>query len=136
MTFMEVKPTAFLIEEEGFNTEAFFVPMAGFVGQVEIGDQVDGFDIPLLPPGDHRHGAIAFFGKPNVGNADHIVGLNEQVIRRKRMILFVQLGILRGAAHILPVHGLQGRLQFDAIEFPIAQEDGLRVHGQNILQLA
>ena len=38
MTFGEVKAATFFIQKEGFDLEAFFVPVAGFVGQGEIGN--------------------------------------------------------------------------------------------------
>jgi hypothetical protein len=32
MAFMEVKTATFLVGEEGFNVETFFIPIAGFIG--------------------------------------------------------------------------------------------------------
>jgi hypothetical protein len=77
MTFVEVKTAAFLIGEKGFDAKAFFVPMTGGIRQIQIGDQKDGFGIAFLSPGDHGYRAVAFFGKPNVGHTDQVIGLNE-----------------------------------------------------------
>lgn len=101
MAFMEVKPTTFLVREEGFDAKAFFVPIAGSIGQIEIGDQKDGFGIALFPPGNHRHRAIAFFSEPNVGHADQIIRLNEQVAEGKEVIVFIHQRVFGGAADIL-----------------------------------
>ncbi len=81
MTFMEVKTATFLIREEGFDAKAFFVPVAGFIRQGEIGDQKDGRCVALLPPGNHRDRAIAFLGKPNIRNTEQVIRLNEQVAK-------------------------------------------------------
>ena len=47
MAFVEIKPTAFLVGEKGFDLKTFFVPINGFVRQFEIGDQEDGCEVAL-----------------------------------------------------------------------------------------
>jgi len=39
MTFIEIKPTAFLIGEKGFNLKALFLPINCLIRQFEISDQ-------------------------------------------------------------------------------------------------
>src|SRR3990172_10486755 len=41
MTFMEVKSAALLVGKEGFDLEAFFVPITGFATQFKVGHQKD-----------------------------------------------------------------------------------------------
>jgi hypothetical protein len=54
MAFMEVKPTDFLTREERFDAKAFFVPVTGFIGQIENGDQENRFTAAFLPSGQRR----------------------------------------------------------------------------------
>lgn len=52
------------------------------------------------------------------------------------MIVFIQLRIFGRAAYVLEFHRLQRGLQFNPVEFAIAQEDRLRIGRQNVLELA
>jgi len=47
MAFMNKEPSTFLVGEKGLDLEPFFVPIATFGGQLEIGDQEDRFCVPL-----------------------------------------------------------------------------------------
>ena len=89
------------------DAKAFFVPVAGSIGQREIGDEEDRFHVALLPPGNHRHRSIALLGKPNVGHADQIIGLKKQVVEGQELTVFIQLCIFGRAADILQADCLQ-----------------------------
>jgi len=135
MTFVEIETATFLVGEESFDAEAFFIPMTGFIGQIKVCDQENGFLIPALPPGQHGHWAIPFASNPNVGYADQIAWLKEQFAKGKEAIIFIHLCIFGVAADILAFHRLQGRLQFNPSEFAIPQEDHLRMGWQNVMEL-
>ena len=120
MAFMEVKTTRFLVAIENFNLEAFFVPLTGFIRQVEAGDLKDGFLIAALPPGNPIDRTIAFTRKPDIRYVNQIVGLQDQVVEGERFIIFVQLGVLGGAADLLKFHDLLSGLEFNPIELAIA----------------
>ena len=133
MAFMEVKTTRFLVAIENFNLEAFFVPLTGFIRQVEAGDLKDGFLIAALPPGNPIDRTIAFTRKPDIRYVNQIVGLQDQVVEGERFIIFVQLGVLGGAADLLKFHDLLSGLEFNPNALAIAQKDGECVGQQSIL---
>lgn len=135
MTFVQEKAATFLVGEKGFDLEAFFVPVQGFMGQIKVGDQVQRVGVPAFPGGNHRHGTVAFLSKPDLRDADEIIDLEAQFLKRKQVVFFKQFDIFGGAAHVAPTFALQRRLQCDAIEFAIAQEDHLGTFRQNGVKL-
>jgi hypothetical protein len=106
-----IRQVIFLVREEDFDLKTLFVRVNGFIGQFEIGHQIDGVNKPSFPPGNHRDRAIALFGKPNLRDADLVIKLEEQIIKRKLPPLFVELGIHGGPTQIAPTFGLQGGLK-------------------------
>jgi hypothetical protein len=53
-------------------------------------------NIAAFPAGNHRHWPIAFFSKPDLGKADLVTHLKEQILERKQPSFFVELSILGG----------------------------------------
>ena len=51
MAFVQMEAPTFLVREEGFNAEPFFVPVAGLLGQIQIGDQINWLFVTFPPPG-------------------------------------------------------------------------------------
>jgi len=84
-----------------------------------LGDQIDGMNKTPFLPGNHHDRAIALFRKTNLRDADLVANLKEQIIKRKLPSLFVEVGIFTCPAHIAPIFGLQGRLEFDPVKFSI-----------------
>src|SRR3972149_10705543 len=135
MTFMEVKPAAFLVRKEGFYLKPFLVAIAGFTRQLKICHQEDGFEVSPFPPSDDGHWAIAFAREPDVRDADLIPWAQAQIAERKQQIVFVELRILGSPTDIPQIQGLQSGLEFDPIELAITQEYRLAIFGQDGLQL-
>ena len=54
VTFVQEEPTAFFVGEERFDLKTLFVPVKGFIGQFEIGHQIDGMSKPPFPPEQSR----------------------------------------------------------------------------------
>ena len=112
--------------------KTFFVPIQGFIGQFEIAHQIDRMSKTPFPSGNYRDRAIALLGKPNLWNADLVVELEEQILKRKPSPLFVELRILGSSTHIAPSFGLQGRLELNPIKFSIPQKGNEYCLGQSI----
>lgn len=46
---MQVETPAFPVREESFDLKTFPIPVTGFFGQFQIGDQENGFFVPFTP---------------------------------------------------------------------------------------
>jgi len=75
MAFVDIETSTFLVREEGLDLETFFVPIASFGGQFEIGNQENGFLKTFLPPANDSHRAICLASELGIGEADAIAGL-------------------------------------------------------------
>src|SRR4030065_103352 len=135
MTFMEVKPAAFLVRKECFYLKPFLVAIAGFTRQHKSCHQEDGCEVSPFPPSDDGHWAIAFAREPDVRDADLIPWAQAQIAERKQQIVFVELRILGSPTDIAQIQGLQSGLEFDPIKLAITQEYRLATFRQDGLQL-
>ena len=82
MRFMNVKPSAFLVREKRFNTEALCIPATGVLGVHHITEQVQRLLIPLRPTTEHHHWTI---GLPSQG--DRILSYSGY---DRQQVMFVQ----------------------------------------------
>ena len=134
MTFMQKEPTAFLVGEEGFDLKTFFVPIDRLHRAIRNWSPDRWDEQTRVPTGNHGDRAIAFFGEPDLRDADLIVNLEEQDQRTKTASpSSIELGILGRATHIVPTFGLQSSLKFDPVKFSISQKHHVTVFGQDRL---
>src|SRR3972149_2750781 len=123
MTFMEVKPAAFLVRKESFDLKPFLVVIAGFTRQLKICHQEDGFEVSPFPPSDHGHWAIAFAGEPDVRDADLIPWVQAQIAEGKQPIVFVELSILGSPTDIAQIQALQSGFEVSPLDPPLPPEN-------------
>lgn len=133
MAFMQVKTATFLVGEESFDSEAFFVPITGFTRQFKIGYQKDWLQIASFPSGNDGHRTVFLACEVNIRDADLIPWTNQQINKSERPSIFVKLGVFGGATNVTQAQDPQCSLQFYPIKFAIAQEDRLATCGQDCL---
>jgi hypothetical protein len=59
MTSIQMKASAFLVREEGFNAKAFAIPGTGFLSQSHIGDQINRLLAVSTPSDDNQNRTIS-----------------------------------------------------------------------------
>lgn len=66
VTFMQIKASVFLVAEEGFDLEAFFVAVPGLIRQVKVGDKINRFRVAFVPNGHDSDWAISQAKRPAI----------------------------------------------------------------------
>jgi len=120
---MQVEATALLVGEESFDTKAFGVPIAGFFGQFQIGDQIDRLLVTQLPPSDGQYRAVIPEGEGDTGQADALSWLHAYLAKGEVFAFAPQLHVLGRAAGIVPAVASHTGLQGDTIELAITHSD-------------
>ena len=72
MAFMDMKATALLVGEKGFDLETTPVIFASLVRIGEIGYQIDGFFVAAAPPTNQVQGNRCIFGKADLAAQKHL----------------------------------------------------------------
>jgi hypothetical protein len=116
MALVQVEATAFLVGEESFDATATPIPIAGFFGQFQIGDQIDRLFVTSLPPGDGQDWAVILESEGDAGQAKAFAWLHAYLVKGEPCPFDPQLDVLGHAAGIVPAVAIQGGLQGDAIE--------------------
>lgn len=129
MALMDVESPAFLVGEEGFDFEPFFVIRAGLLNGFDVGDQVDGLLVVSPPPRYGGDGAILFPGESDEGSHELLSGLDASahVLKGEFVILRGELDGRGGARDILPAHEVDLLLVVHSVEFPVSSEDHLSI---------
>ena len=65
MALVNMKASAFLVGEEGFNPKSSPIIATGLIGILQVGDQKNRFFITASPPTNDIQRDFACFGKPN-----------------------------------------------------------------------
>lgn len=76
---MQMKAPAFLVAEESFDLEAFFVAVPGFIRQVKVGDKINRFRVAFVPNGHDGDWAIDLQREQDLWDDDLVIGLNGQI---------------------------------------------------------
>ena len=103
MALVNVKATAFLVGEEGFDLEATAVKTTGLISIGYIGDQKDRFFVATAPPANQveRYGGV-------LGEAD-LVAMEELTFRQRisanRLAIgaFLHMNLWRSTQNVLPI---------------------------------
>ena len=122
MTFVQVKASTLLIGEEGLDGKAFFIPSTGLSGILDVGDQIDGFFVFLVPPDNGMHRPIALLGKQDFRQTFASAWFDLHGFKRKGLLFICKLNVLGRATDILPPRGVQLCLQTGPIELSVPQK--------------
>src|SRR5450759_178154 len=136
VALVQMKAATFLVGKEGFNTHALAIPAAGFFDQVQVGDQVNGLSLLLVPPEDDEHRAIALPREQHIFERQATARPDVNLVQSLPGTLLIDLGALGGATHIVPVRLGQKSLQLNTVELAVAQQNQRNVRRQQVLELA
>ena len=109
MAFVQIKPSALLIREEGLNTKSFLIPITSLLYRLNIGDKIERIFISFIPPENSMHRAISTMSKKDMRQAHWRISWGEENISIGELSLSLREHIaLASAAYILPAISING----------------------------
>ena len=135
MALMQMKSSAFLVGEQRLNPEPVPLPMARFLGQVEIRYQIQRLDVAPLVPDDQMNRTIKGLRHRDPRHTQE--GLPGQGPDRATRAPIVDQGRDRRPADVVPAGLVEGLLQGHAVKLAITEEDhvgALRHHPTHLFE--
>jgi hypothetical protein len=122
VALLQMEAATFLVGEEGFNSKPFAIPVAGFLGQGHIGDQINWLLRIFPPPSNDPNWAIFILSNKDIRQRETTTWMEMNLPQSKLVAIVVYQMILGRATNIFPTIIIDICLQPVAVKLPISQK--------------